>query len=99
MNKAQAGRQEYWKQVIAQQEKSGQSVRAYCREHGVGEHSLYMWRQRLRREMPVSFALVETNRTAEPAMLELMLTSGDRLRIPADSNTLGMVFGALREKA
>ena len=75
MNKVQAGRQEYWKQVIAQQEKSGQSVRAYCREQGVDEHSLYMWRQRLRWEMPVSFALVETNRGSEPAVLELTLTS------------------------
>jgi transposase-like protein len=99
MNKAQEGRQEYWKQVIAEQEKSGQSVRAYCREHGIGEHSLYMWRQRLGREMPVSFALVETNRAAEPAVLELRLASGDLLRVPADSKTLGLVLGVLREQA
>jgi transposase-like protein len=89
-----------WQQVIAQQEKSGQSVRAFCRERDISEHSLYMWRQRLRREIPVTFALVETNRAAaEPAMLELLLTSGDRLRIPAETNTLRMVLTALRQQA
>jgi transposase-like protein len=88
-----------WQQVIAQQEKSGQSVRAFCRERDISEHSLYMWR-RLRREIPVTFALVETNRAAaEPAMLELLLTSGDRLRIPAETNTLRMVLTALRQPA
>src|SRR5436305_7938233 len=100
MGKVQVERQEYWQQVIAQQEKSGQSVRAFCRERGIGEHSLYMWRQRLQRETAVTFALVETRRAAaEPAMLELLLTSGDRLRIPAETSTLRTVLAAVRQQA
>lgn len=99
MSKARAERRTFWQQVIAQQEKSGQSVRAFCRERGIGEHSLYMWRQRLQRETPVTFALVETKRAAaEPAMLELLLASGDRLRIPAETNTMRMVLAALRQQ-
>lgn len=100
MSKAQGERREFWRQVIGQQEKSGQSVRAFCRERGIGEHSLYMWRQRLRREAPVTFALVQTNRAAaEPAMLELLLAGGDRLRIPAEANALRTVLAVLREQA
>jgi len=99
MSKVQAERREFWQQWIAKQAQSGQSVRAFCRERGIGEHSFYMWRQRLREETPVRFALVETRPLAEPAMLELLLTSGDRLRIPADPNTLRLVFGVLREQA
>ncbi len=100
MGKVKAERREFWQQVIAQQEKSGQSVRTFCRERGIGEHSLYQWRQRLRQEVPVTFALVETKcAAAEPAMLELLLTSGDRLRIPAETNTLRTVIAALRQPA
>ena len=101
MRKAQAKRAEKWRQVIAQQEKSGQSVRAFCREHGIGEHSFYMWRQRLQQDqqLPVTFALVETKRTAEAKVLELVLRSGDRLRIPAETSVLRIVLGVLREQA
>ena len=100
MSKISDERRAFWQQVIAEQEKSGQSVRAFCREHGLGEHSLYMWRQRLQRETPVTFALVETRTAAaEPAMLELLLSSGDRLRLPAEPATLRTVLAALRQHA
>ena len=79
------------------------SVKQFCKEQGLTECSFYAWRKRLRNESgPVRFALVERSagrqeRTAEP-VLELMLTSGDRLRIGAgvDSATLRSVLGVLR---
>lgn len=49
---------------------------------------------------PVRFALVSAqaaNETASP--IELLLASGDRLRIPGDAATLRLVLGVLRELA
>jgi len=49
---------------------------------------------------PVRFALVETEPTVEtPLPLELLLASGDRLRIPCDAATLKLVLTVLREPA
>jgi transposase-like protein len=100
VNKAEQ-RRELWRQRIAQQETSGQSVRAYCRRRGLPEHAFYSWRQRLRKEnTPVRFALVETKPAAESVVtIELLLASGDRLRIPQDAATLKLVLGVLREPA
>ncbi|HEY4961269.1 MAG TPA: transposase [Terriglobales bacterium] len=100
MNKAEE-RRELWRQRIAQQEKSGRTVSGFCREQGLSEPVFYAWRQRLRRlNTPVRFALVEA-KPAEEAVpsIELMLTSGDRLRIPRDAATLKLVLTVLREQA
>lgn len=75
VNKAEQ-RREQWRQRIAEQESSGQSIRAYCRERGLPEHAFYGWRQRLRKQSaPVKFALVETKpteaETAPPIKLVL----------------------------
>lgn len=100
MNKAEQ-RRELWRQRIAQQETSGQSIRAYCQGSGLKESAFYGWRQRLRKQnTPVRFALVETKpaeQTAPP--IELMLAGGDRLRIPHDAATLKLVLAVLREQA
>ena len=100
MNKAEQ-RRELWRQRIGQQESSGQSIRAYCRGRGFAEHAFYGWRQRLRTQItPVKFALVETKpsegETAAP--IELLLTSGDCLRIPRDAAALKLVLAVLREQ-
>jgi hypothetical protein len=101
VNKAEQ-RRELWRQRIAQQEGSGQSIRAYCRGRGLPEHAFYGWRQRLRKQpASVKFALVETKPseagTAPP--LELILARGDRLRIPCDAATLKLVLAVLRDQA
>lgn len=90
-----------WRQRIAQQEKSGQATRAFCREQGLSEPVFYAWRQRLRsEEEPVRFALVETKPAAESAHpIELILASGDRLRISSDAATLRLVLSVLRQPA
>ena len=98
MNRKPSGRREHWRQLIAEQEKSGKSVRAFCRERDLGEYSFYTWRQRLRKEQPVTFALVDTAASAERADIELVLTSGERLRLPHDAATLRLVLAVLRER-
>ena len=99
MSRTPSRGREHWRHLIAEQEKSGKSVRAFCRERELGEYSFYTWRSRLRKEEPVTFALVETTRCGEAATIELILTSGDRLRIPGDAAALRMVLAVLRERA
>jgi hypothetical protein len=97
----QEERREFWRQRIAQQDESGQSVRVFCNEQGLGEHTFHLWRQRLRKEStPVRFTLVEAKPAGETTSqpMELVLASGDRLRIPVDAATLRMVLSVLREQ-
>ncbi len=89
---------EQWTRMVELQEKSGQPVRVFCQERGLGEASFYNWRQRLRRENPVSFALVEPKTTVKDGVIEVVLSSGDRLRIPAEAAILRMVLSVLRER-
>jgi hypothetical protein len=101
VNKAEQ-RRELWRQRITQQESSGQSIRAYCRGRGLPEHAFYGWRQRLRKQSaPVKFALVETtpSEAAAAPPIELLLASGERLRIPHDAAALRLVLAVLREQA
>ena len=91
-----------WAERIAAQQRGGTSVKQFCKEHGLTEYSFYAWRKRLQESGPVRFALVERSvrrqeRTAEAA-LELVLATGERLRIGAgvDTATLRIVLDLLR---
>ena len=101
MSTKQEQRRELWRQRIAEQETGGQSIRAYCGERELKESAFYGWRGRLRKQnTPVRFALVETKPAMEtPPPLELLLASGDRLRISSDAATLKLVLAVLREPA
>jgi hypothetical protein len=59
-----------------------------------------LWRRQLGalNSKPVSFALVETNKPSQ-APVELILTSGETLRIPADAATLRLVLSVLQNKS
>jgi hypothetical protein len=74
-----------WAERIAEQGRSGLSVKQFCKEQGLTEGSFYAWRKRLRHKEPVRFALVERGVVRQgPATdpdLELVLASGERLRI------------------
>ena len=95
-------RGEDWRERIEAQERSGVSVKQFCEQQGFTEQSFYFWRKRLRRQTPLRFALVERVGTqrepAAEAALELVLATGERLRIGAgvDPATLRKVLEALR---
>ncbi len=100
MSTKQVERRELWRQRVAQQEESRQSIREFCREQSLSEPAFYAWRQRLKTGKQVQFALVETKAVVRAAgPIELMLAGGDRLHIPADAATLRLVLGVLREQA
>ena len=95
-------RADEWAERIAAQQRSGESVKQFCKEQGVSEYSFYAWRKRLREGGPMRFALVERSarrqeRMAEAA-LELVLASGERLRIGTgvDTAMLRAVLDVLR---
>jgi transposase-like protein len=99
MKRKEAERREEWRRRIGEQEQSGVSIRAYCQQHGIAEHVFYGWRQRLRRDERVSFALVKTKPSKEEAHpIELVLMTGERLRIPSEEAILGMVLRVLRSR-
>jgi len=91
-----------WRERLAEQERSGLTVKQFCQERGLTQYSFYAWRKRLRKEEPVRFALVDRGvARREPgteAGLELILATGERLRIGAgvDGTTLRTVLDALR---
>jgi hypothetical protein len=96
-------RRQFWTAHVASQAGSGQSVRAYCRQHSLAEHSFYSWRRRLRSqtpEPPVRFAVVDTASVSPPAApIHIHLAGGDRIEVRsgADAATLGAVIGLLRQ--
>jgi hypothetical protein len=101
MSKTQEVRLDLWRQLIAKQQQSGMSVRAFCQQHRTSEYSFYHWRKRLQEQLPMKFALVETHRAASTAVaaVEVMLTTGERVRIVpgVDAATLRLVLSVLRE--
>jgi transposase-like protein len=92
-----------WAKLIRQQLQSGTSVSAFCRDRGFSDQAFYYWRKRLSGREPVRFALVagEGATTIDQSAVELLLASGDRLRIAsgADASTLRTVLNVLRERA
>ncbi len=91
-----------WAERIAVQQRAGVSVKQFCKEQGLTECSFYAWRKRLQQTGPVRFALVDRiprrQELAVEAALELVLATGDRLRISAgvDAATLRTVLDVLR---
>jgi hypothetical protein len=102
MGKKAATRREYWRGRIAEQERSGQSVQTFCKAHSLTEQSFYLWRKRLREQDPVRFAVLERGSSRQQSSLEhgleLVLTTGERLRIGSgvDAAMLRAVLEALR---
>jgi hypothetical protein len=97
-----SSRIEYWRGQVAQQERSGLSVKQFCEAQRITEQSFYVWRKRLQKQPPMRFALVQTTQgERQPtwdAGLELILARGERLRISSgvDIALLRSVLEVLR---
>lgn len=95
-----ATKADQWRERIAEQERSGKSVRQFCKQQGLAEHCFYGWRKRLRTAGPLRFALLEPTGAGmpTPSSVELVLPTGERLRIAAgaEAATIRAVLEALR---
>lgn len=92
-----------WRGRIAEQKRSGLSIKQFCKEHRITTWSFYDWRKRLRESAaPVHFALLErksgSQKPATRADIEIVFAGGEQLRIGfgVDGATLRMVIEALR---
>ena len=91
-----------WAERIAAQQRSGISVKQFYKEQGLTEYCFYAWRKRLQKREAVRFALVDRGAArqepATEAALELVMATGERLRIGAgvDAATLRTVLEILR---
>ena len=54
-----ASKADQWRERIAEQQRSGLSIKQFCKQQGIAEHSFYDWRKRLREKPAVRFALVD----------------------------------------
>ena len=84
-----------WRDLLAEQKESGQSIAAFCRERGLGEWQFYEWKKRLRPAKAEPFVAVEVV-ASEPSSvptapapvasppLEIRLRSGRSLLVGPD---------------
>ncbi len=108
--RADEGRRDHWRKLIAQAARSGTSIRAFCGERGVTEAQFYAWRARLngkaqgvarrralREAKAATFALVSDAPGTLDAGIELVLADGRRVRISrgVDEATLRTVLSAV----
>ena len=99
--------QQFWQMAIETWKSSGLSIRQFCVKEGLTEASFYIWRKKLAGDdseqedqcKPESSAFIEVAMPQNASVaIELLLTSGNTLRIPAgvDSATLSMVLSVAR---
>jgi hypothetical protein len=101
-------RRQFWQMVIETWQTSRLSVSKFCKAEGLSEGSFYNWRKKLsasdskpvKKKVSGCPAFIEVSMPKNnPAALELVLSSGNTLRISsgADNKTLSSVISALRE--
>jgi transposase-like protein len=109
-NRRDGGKERIWREAIADQQRSCESVKAFCRARGLNESSFYRWRKKIRlrdrqtggeKNAPPLLApvvVVDGPSTREPsASIEIVLAGGTTVRVPsgATREQLGMVFAVL----
>jgi transposase-like protein len=105
-------KERHWRRILRQWQRSGLSVRAFCRSHDLAEPSFYFWRSTLaqrdrQRNSPATppavstlFAPVRLVGDVAPS-LEVVCRSGQVVRVGAafDPALLRAVVAALEEQS
>ena len=105
-------KERFWRRMLRQWQRSGMSIRAFCRTHDLAEPSFHFWRrtlaQRDRQRTPPAASAGPTTLFAPvrligdlPASLEVVCRSGHLVRVGAafDPATLRAVVAALEEQS
>jgi transposase-like protein len=79
-----AGKERFWRRMVRDWRKSGLSVRAFCRAHGLSEPSMYAWRRTLAQRDADSFQFVPV--TVDP---DEPVLAPDELIVAPDDGTDG----------
>jgi|SRR3989339_417260 len=107
MREIDGDQEQFWRMAIETWQTSGLSVRQFCTDEGLSEPSFYSWRKKLtdgsvqdeKNKPEPSSAFIEVAMPRNiPAAVELVLISGNTLRIPAgvDTATLSTVLSVVR---
>ncbi len=106
-----SAKERYWRRLLRQWQRSGQTGRDFCADHGLSEPSFYGWRREIarrdqeRRQSPAAqptplpaFVPVAVA-TEAAAPLEVVLAGGRRLRVAAgfDADLLRQLLRVLEE--
>jgi transposase-like protein len=107
--KRDEGKSGFWRKTIGEQRGSGQSIRAFCRTHGVPESRFYFWRRELVRRQadrttPSVFVPVRVTEQAPSTAsgrIEIVLGGGRRVQVagPVDRQALADVVAVLEADA
>jgi len=93
-----------WRRLVAQHNKSGQSVAAFCRERGLCAPHFFAWKKRLSQAAPQQFVPVQVVEAGEPApspALEVRLRGGRSVMVEPgfDAGHLRAVLAVLEARA
>lgn len=80
-------KEKIWKRHISSWRMSGESAAAYCRREGLASSTFDYWRKRVEGDQFI--------RVGEPPRIELVLSDGTILRVPAEAKILQTVLEAL----
>jgi hypothetical protein len=74
-----------WRRLISEQARSGQTVKAFCRGHGLCRPYFFVWKKRLKERMPLKFLEVQVKEcersTLGDAGVEIRLPNGRSLLV------------------
>jgi transposase-like protein len=102
-------KEQFWRRILRQWQRSGLSVRAFCEQHDLSQPSFYAWRRTLADRDAHTVTFVPVAVLPEPlpqlsesatAGLELLLAGGRVLRIGTafDEPTLRRLLAVLEEQ-
>ena len=104
--KRRSEREQFWRRLIREQKRSGDSIKAFCQSQGVSQPSYFAWRKKLalckRENGRAEFVPVRVvpNTPAESSGIEIVLDRGRRVRVEPgfDRQLLSDVLAMLEER-
>lgn len=74
-----------WRRLVSEQSRSGQSVKAFCREHSLCRPYFFVWKKRLEEGTPTKFLEVQVAEhgpsTSGDSSVEIRLRNGRSLMV------------------
>ena len=74
-----------WRRLVSEQSRSGESVKAFCRKHGLCRPYFFVWKKRLEEDTPTKFLEVRVAghepSTPDDSSVEIRLRNGRSLMV------------------
>ena len=85
MNKRSEKAWTKWRRLVSEQTRSGQTVKAFCRERGLCRPYFFVWKKRLEEDTPAKFLEVQMAEhrpsASEDSSVEIRLRNGRSLLV------------------